>query len=87
MSRPFDVRVREYRDSLLSQADQLDEIGRLGGKLEMVQDVTTMFRAIAVDLTKLLEGEELGLFVITGEMPAPTFPKRPKIADHIEDMP
>ena len=82
MSRPFDIRVREYRDSLISQADQLDEIGRQGGNLEMVKDVTTLFRVIAVDLTKLLEGEELGLFVITGEMPR--FPPRPKLADNIE---
>jgi hypothetical protein len=72
VSRPFDVRVREYRDSLLSQADQLDAIGAQAGKPEQVHDVTTLFRAIAVDLTKLLEGEELGLFVITGEMPHPS---------------
>jgi hypothetical protein len=71
MSRPFDIRVREYRDSLRSQADQLEEVGRLAGKPEVVADPCRLFRLIADDLSVMLDGGELRGFLITGEIPVP----------------
>lgn len=66
--RPLDVRLTEYRDSLRSQADQLDAIGASLGTGELAE-ASRFMRVVADDLTTMLDGGELRAFVITGVMP------------------
>jgi hypothetical protein len=68
-NRLLDERLTEYRDNLLSIASQLEVVGRLTSKPEEVADAIKLYRLIAGDLTKVLDGEELRGFVVTGTLP------------------
>jgi hypothetical protein len=63
------ARVGEYRDSINSQADQLERIAARMGQPEVAFDGVRMLRLFATDLTTLLDGGELDMFVITGTLP------------------
>lgn len=69
MERTLEARLTEYRDSLLSTADQLAQVGADSGQPEMVADDVRFYRLVAGDLTTLLEGDELRRFVVTGTLP------------------
>jgi hypothetical protein len=76
MTRPLDVRVAAFRDSLRSQADQLDEVVRCvldvdptAYGVQAIVDSTKLFRIVANDLQTLLDGDELSPFRIEGTIP------------------
>ena len=74
-ARSLRERVTGYRDSLRSQAVQLDEVARLVTTLDHLADVvgltdaSRLFRIVANDLDTLLDGQELRAFRIEGELP------------------
>jgi len=77
-ARTLEERLTEYRDSLLSMADQieglLNNLTEADVHDELVRDAQTSLRAsvdlyriiAGDDLTKLLNGEELEHFIIAG---------------------
>ena len=74
--RPIEERLTEYRDMLLGLADQLEAVLAATEKSISAEDSVSLrdgirlYRIIAgEDLTKILSGEELSSFVVTGEMP------------------
>jgi len=80
MTRPLDVRLREYRDILLHTADDIDAtLARLPSQPRDDDDrearavlgsVAQFQRKYAEDMTTLLIGdEELESWAITGELP------------------
>ena len=76
MTRPMEVRLVEYRDSLRSQANQLEKLSHRLGGAPSLDDTIRMFRIIANDLTKVIDGVELEHWTITGVMPVP--PREPQ---------
>jgi hypothetical protein len=72
-SRPLLVRVIEFRDSLRSQADQIEEILKHvdpAAAADAGLDASVkIFRIVADDLDKLVDGQELAPWMITGVMP------------------
>jgi hypothetical protein len=73
--RPLDVRLADYRDALRSLAPQLqDLIDHLpvGADTAELENSMRLYTIVSVDLTKLLDGEELQRFVITGQSPEGT---------------
>lgn len=67
--RPLVVRLTEYRDNLMSIADQLEDVGEATGTPEVVADAVRLYLLIAGDLTQILDGDELRPFTVTGVIP------------------
>ena len=73
-TRPLIDRVIEYRNSLLSVADQIDTIARTlaeAGKTDNIgplNETARHNRGIADDLTMIINGEELLSFRLEGEL-------------------
>jgi len=67
--RSLRERLDEYKVNLRSIADQLEQVGELTGKPEDVADAARLYRLISDDLLKILLGEELRPFMVTGELP------------------
>lgn len=73
MQRSLEVRITEYRDNLLSIADQLqtviDQVAAQGHPIDpTLPDGVKLYRLIGEDLTKVIAGEELKPFAVTGEL-------------------
>lgn len=70
--RSIEVRLNEYRDSLLGMVPQLELIATLverkGKDASSLRDGIRLHELIAKDLTKIINGEELQQFSITGEL-------------------
>lgn len=82
--RPIETRLQEYSQNLRSIADQLDDVIQQVEAVRMdenpetqpLRDSIKLYRLIADDLDKVLAGEELRGFVITGELPVTQQPRR-----------
>ena len=70
--RSLEVRLTEYRDSLLGIAEQFREVKALLNKRELdssaLDDPIELYQSIANDLTKVINGDELPLFTVLGEL-------------------
>lgn len=90
-SRPLEERLREYRDSLVGVATQLDDTAtaileaRAGylapEEVSPLVEGARLFRTVAEDVTKVLDGEELGRFEVTG-----TVAEHPPEEDPFDDL-
>ena len=78
-ARSVEVRITEYRDNLVNIARQMDDVAAaVAGKVidgrvantEPLLEGAKLYRTIADDLTKVIAGEELKGFVVTGEIPS-----------------
>lgn len=77
--RSLEVRITEYRDNLLSIADQLvpliQQVEVAAADLDVpahvgpLHDAVKLYRIVADDLTKVISGEELGIFAVNGTLP------------------
>lgn len=78
--RTIETRLTEYTANLRSIADQLDVVIQQVESVRMdenpetqpLRDSIKLYRLVADDLVKILAGEELRGFVITGELPIRT---------------
>lgn len=70
--RSLEVRLVEYRDSLRGMVPQLELVAQLaeaaGRDAAPIRDGIRLHTIIADDLTKIIDGEELKTFVVTGEL-------------------
>jgi hypothetical protein len=79
-ARSLEVRITEYRDNLRSIAGQIDvavtQIEKTPAAIEnpdsmqALRESVRLYNLIADDLTKVINGEELNRFAITGEIPS-----------------
>ena len=70
--RSLETRLIEYRDSLRSLTVQLEEVAerveQLGGDPSEIHSGLRLQRTITDDLTKIIDGVELQMFVVDGEL-------------------
>lgn len=72
-NRPLEERVVEYRDNLLSIRGQVlllaDQIEKRDGDAQLLRDAAKFYNLVADDLTKVIEGEQLERFEVSGVLP------------------
>jgi len=65
----LETRVMAYRLNLMGLADQLEELaGQLGPNGAPLLDGVKFYRLVADDLDKVIRGEDLKPFAVTGEI-------------------
>lgn len=75
--RSLRERVADYEANLRSIADQLQGIAEqveavrqdVNPGTQELRDGIKLYRLIADDIQKILAGQELGVFIVTGEVP------------------
>ncbi len=70
--RSLEVRLTEYRDNLLVISEQFKKIKGLlderGLDSSALKDPIELYQIIGDDLTRVINGEELQKFTVTGEL-------------------